>query len=118
VLLFCAFILPYMSQACGKLKISLSLVTDLITAQFPQWAHLPIKPVEPSGLDNRTFRLGKEMSIRLPSAKAYAPQAQKEQRWLPLLAPYLTCPIPKALAIGQPSINYPWNWAFIEKIKG
>jgi len=99
-------------------KITLSLATELIAEQFPQWAHLPIKPVEVSGHDNRTFRLGKEMPIRLPSAEEYAPKVQKEQKWLPILAPYLSISIPQPLAMGQPSKNYPWHWSIYRWIEG
>ncbi|MEY2424312.1 MAG: hypothetical protein QOI95_4379 [Acidimicrobiaceae bacterium] len=38
-----------------------------ITEQFPQWADLPIRPVALDGWDNTTFRLGEDMSVRLPS---------------------------------------------------
>lgn len=62
-------------------------VERLIAAQFPQWAHLPITPVEPGGWDNRTFRLGETMTVRLPSTPGQAGQAEKERCWLPVLAP-------------------------------
>ena len=65
---------------CDKLEIPLSLVTALVAEQFPQWSHLSIKPVELSGWDNRTFRLGEGMCIRLPSAAEYVPQVEKEQK--------------------------------------
>jgi len=52
-----------------KVDINVPLVRQLVSAQFPQWADLPIKPVEFDGWDNRTFRLGEEMSVRLPSAE-------------------------------------------------
>ncbi len=58
----------------------MSLVIDLIAEQFPQWTHLPIRPVKLSGWDNRTFHLGEEMLIRLPSAEGYALQAQKRTK--------------------------------------
>ena len=58
--------------------ITLRVVAELIREQFPQWAHLPIKPVESSGIDNKTFRLGSEMLVRLPSAEGYAAQVEKE----------------------------------------
>lgn len=106
------------SQTSDKPEITLSLVIDLISEQFPQWAHLPIRPVKLSGWDNRTFHLGEEMSIRLPSAEGYAPQVQKEQKWLPGLASHLSFPIPELLAIGQPSKNYPWNWSVYRWIEG
>jgi aminoglycoside phosphotransferase (APT) family kinase protein len=62
------------------MKINVSLVHQLVAAQFPQWADLPIKPVELSGWDNRTFHLGADMTVRLPSAEGYALQVEKEHR--------------------------------------
>jgi hypothetical protein len=69
-----------------RLEIDASLVARLIAGQFPQWAALPLTPVTPSGWDNRTFRLGDTLSVRLPSAERYAAQVAKEQRRLPTLA--------------------------------
>ena len=106
------------TQTFDKPEITLSLVTNLITEQFPQWAHLSIRPVKRSGWDNRTFHLGKEMSVRLPSAAGYVPQVQKEQKWLPRLAPHLFLPIPGLLAVGKPSKHYPWNWSVYRWIEG
>lgn len=101
-----------------KENINASLAERLVTAQFPQWANLPIKPVEFDGWDNRTFRLGENMSVRLPSAKAYAGQVEKEHRWLPILAPLLPLPIPVPLAKGAPSRDYPWHWSVYRWLKG
>jgi len=84
-----------------KLEITLKMIAELITEQFPQWSYLEINPVERNGIDNRTFRLGTEMSIRLPSAKEYALQVLKEQRWLLVLASHLSFPIPEPLALGN-----------------
>jgi aminoglycoside phosphotransferase (APT) family kinase protein len=55
-----------------QVKIDVSLVRELVAAQFPHWADLPIRPVERSGWDNRTFHLGEHMTVRLPSGAAYA----------------------------------------------
>jgi aminoglycoside phosphotransferase (APT) family kinase protein len=63
------------------LVIDASLARRLIDSQFPQWSHLPITAVEVDGWDNRTFRLGSELTVRLPSADQYAQQVDKEQRW-------------------------------------
>ena len=68
--------------------LGVSLVRWLVATQFPQWAGLPVKPVEPGGWDNRTFRLGDDMSVRLPSAERYVLQVEKEHRWLPVLAAF------------------------------
>lgn len=87
------------------------LAKKLISTQFPQWAHLPITRVAKSGWDNRTFHLGDNMSIRMPSDAKYSLQVDKEQKWLPRLAPYLPLPIPEPVAIGVPGEGYPWHWS-------
>lgn len=98
--------------------INASLVSQLVTAQFPQWADLPIKPVEFDGLDNSTFRLGEDMAVRLPSAEAYTGQVEKEHRWLPRLAPLLPLPIPVPLAMGVPAYGFPWHWSVYRWLEG
>ncbi len=85
-----------------KIDITHALVARLITAQFPQWADLPIKPVEFDGWDNRTFHLGADMTIRLPSSQEYSQQVIKEHDWLPKLSPHLPQQIPMPLAMGKP----------------
>jgi aminoglycoside phosphotransferase (APT) family kinase protein len=95
-----------------------ALVGELVASQFPQWAGLPIRRVARDGWDNRSFRLGAQMVVRLPSAAAYASQVEKEQRWLPRLAPSLSCPVPLPLAHGGPGSGYPWAWSIHRWIEG
>ena len=102
----------------SKIEINVTLAQKLIAEQFPQWAHLPIKPVLVGGHDNRTFHLGEAMSIRLPSAQCYADKVEKEQTWLPRLAPHLSITIPTPIAMGKPSRDYPWNWSIYRWIDG
>jgi aminoglycoside phosphotransferase (APT) family kinase protein len=98
--------------------IDAAMVRRLVAAQFPAWADLPVEPVTPGGWDNRTFRLGDALSVRLPSAAWYAAQVAKEHRWLPALAPHLPLPIPAPLAQGQPTAEYPWPWSVYRWIAG
>ena len=63
------------------------------------------------GSDNRTFRLGDELAVRLPSHARYAAQVEKEQAWLPRLAPGLPLPVPAPVALGEPDAGYPWRWS-------
>ena len=100
------------------MQITAELVKDLIAAQFPQWSGLPVRPVEKSGHDNRTFHLGDAMSVRLPSGKAYEAQVQKESRWLPYLQAQLDFPVSAPLAVGQPSAQYPYFWSVNRWIEG
>lgn len=91
-------------------EISATLIRDLLRNQFPQWQHGTIEAV-PGGWDHRTFRLGEDMLIRLPSADHYAAQVIKESQWLPVLAPRLPIAIPEPLALASPSAIFPRPWA-------
>jgi aminoglycoside phosphotransferase (APT) family kinase protein len=88
------------SHADGRAGIDAALVGRLIASQFPQWSHLSVVPVEVDGWDNRTYRLGETMTVRLPTAEPYVPAIAKENRWLPVLAPALPVPVPPILARG------------------
>jgi aminoglycoside phosphotransferase (APT) family kinase protein len=99
------------SRPDGRGGIDAGLVRRLVRSQFPEWGDLPIVPVEVDGWDNRTFHLGDEMSVRLPTAAGYAPSVEKEQRFLPFLAPHLPLPVPVPLARGVPGEGYPFHWS-------
>lgn len=99
-------------------RIDAALVRRLVAAQFPRWAQLPVTPVELDGWDNHTFRLGDNLSARLPSAQGYVAQVEKEHRWLPWLAPRLPLPIPSPVALGAPGSGYSWPWSIYRWIEG
>ena len=101
-----------------QVEIDVSLVRRLIATQYPQWANLVIEPVAFGGWDNRTFHLGASMVVRLPSAVRYSLQVEKEQRWLPRLAPFLPLPIPAPLVMGRSGEGYPWHWSVYRWLDG
>ncbi len=101
-----------------KTAITAELAARLVAAQFPQWAGLPVRRVEPGGWDNVTFRLGADLSVRLPSGPSYAQQVAKEHRWLPLLARQLPVRIPEPLAKGVPGCGFPWPWSVYRWLPG
>lgn len=101
-----------------RLVIDVSLVRRLVDHLFPQWKGLPIFPVAESSWDNRTFHLGENMLVRMPSAAEYALQVEKEQKWLPKLAPSLPISIPIPLAMGEPGKGYPWKWSIYRWLEG
>lgn len=94
------------------------LARRLVASQFPHWAHLPVTAVDLDGWDNRTFRLGDELSVRLPSGDWYALQVDKEQRWLPVLAGQLPLAIPVPVARGEPGLGYPYPWSVYRWLDG
>ncbi|NUU74959.1 aminoglycoside phosphotransferase family protein [Paenibacillus xylanilyticus] len=100
------------------IEITTELVRQLIHSQFPKWKELPIAPVEKSGHDNRTYRLGNDMTIRLPSHERYASAVKKEMTWLPVFKPLLSLPIPAPVAEGKPTEEYPLPWSINRWIEG
>ncbi|GAA3781866.1 aminoglycoside phosphotransferase family protein [Micromonospora maritima] len=92
-------------------EIDAALVRTLVATQFPQWAHLPVAAVTRQGWDNRTFRLGDDLLVRLPSAEGYASGIAKEDRCLPILARHLPLPVPEPVATGEPAAGYPYPWS-------
>jgi aminoglycoside phosphotransferase (APT) family kinase protein len=100
------------------LEITVDLVRRLIDSQFPQWRDLAIRPVAKSGHDNRTFHLGDDMTVRLPSHERYASAVEKELTWLPIFQPHLSLPIPAPVAKGEPTDEYPLPWSVNRWIEG
>jgi aminoglycoside phosphotransferase (APT) family kinase protein len=95
----------------GRAGIDVALVRRLIAGQFPRWRDLPVTPVAVDGWDNRTYRLGDAMTVRLPTAPGYVPAVAKENECLPRLAPQLPIAIPRVLAAGIPGEGYPYPWS-------
>jgi len=99
-------------------EITAEVAARLVAGQFPQWAGLPVVPVGLNGWDNTTFRLGGQLSVRLPSGPDYVAQVSKEQRWLPVLAGQLPLPIPEPAALGRPAAGFPWPLSVYRWIEG
>jgi aminoglycoside phosphotransferase (APT) family kinase protein len=110
--------MPAEKMHANELDTDVSLVGRLLAAQFPHWADLPIEPVDSAGTDNALYRLGEDMAVRLPRIHAAVGQVEKEQRWLPKLAPLLPLAIPLPLAKGAPAQGYPWEWSVYRWLEG
>lgn len=101
-----------------ELAVDKTLVKHLIGEQFPHWTNIPIDPVLSSGTDNAMFRLAEDMVARLPRLAVAAEQVQREQRWLPELAPHLPLAIPRPIGMGSPTEKYPWHWSIYTWLGG
>jgi aminoglycoside phosphotransferase (APT) family kinase protein len=101
----------------AEVPIDIALVRALLEEQHADLAALPV--VEASeGWDNRTFRLGEDLAVRLPRRAASAPLIEHEQRWLPILAPHLPLPIPNPIRIGRAGCGFPWQWSVTRWLHG
>lgn len=73
----------------GEVHTDAALVRRLLSVQLPQWADLPIQAAPSAGTDNALYRLGDDLTVRMPRIGWAVGQVEKEQRWPPKLAPLL-----------------------------
>ncbi|GAA3539849.1 aminoglycoside phosphotransferase family protein [Nonomuraea rosea] len=95
-----------------------ALVRRLLAGQFPQWADLPVEPFDSPGTVHAIYRLGDHLSVRLPLVEWGSEDVEKEQRWLPRLAPLLPVAIPAVLGKGVPAEGFPWPWSVCRWLDG
>lgn len=101
-----------------EVATDVALVRRLLRAQLPRWAELPVGSVTSAGTDNAMYRLGGDMTVRLPRTAGAARNVAEEQRWLPLLAPLLPLEVPEPLALGEPSEDFPFPWSVLRWLDG
>lgn len=107
-----------MNMHDDQITVTKEQARALVAEQFPRWAALPLIPVQSAGTVNALFRLGEDMSLRLPLQPWAQEALLREARVLPLLAPRLPLPIPQPLALGQPGAGYPLGWAVYRWLPG
>jgi aminoglycoside phosphotransferase (APT) family kinase protein len=102
-----------------ELDVDEALVRRLLARQFPEWAGLPIEALPAGGTDNAIYRLGDELSVRLPRRREWpAGSLDKEFEWLPKLAPLLPLRVPAPVARGVAGDGYPHEWAVYDWLDG
>ncbi|MBW1600430.1 aminoglycoside phosphotransferase family protein [Streptomyces sp. JJ38] len=101
----------------NEIAVDEALVRSLLAAQRPEWAGLPLAPAA-SGTDNTLYRLGDDLLVRLPRTPDNGRAVGKEQRWLPRLAPFLTCAVPEPVHAGTPTDAFPVAWSVLRWIDG
>ena len=94
-----------------------ALVRALLHEQHPDLAGLGLRLVD-GGWDNRMWRLGEDLAVRLPRTPRAPSLLRTEQRWLPLLAPGLPLPVPVPVRVGEPSARFPRTWTVARWVDG
>ena len=99
-----------MNMPGAEVDVDLAFVRALLQEQRPDLADLPLVPLA-NGWDNVVYRLGADLTVRLPRRLAAVELIEHEQRWLPMLAEQLPLPTPAPVWSGRPGCNYPWKWS-------
>jgi aminoglycoside phosphotransferase (APT) family kinase protein len=71
-----------------------------------------------AGTVHAIYRLGDDMTVRLPLRPEGGNDVAFELRWLPRLAPLLSLTIPAPLARGEPEAGYPCEWSIYRWLDG
>jgi aminoglycoside phosphotransferase (APT) family kinase protein len=101
-----------------EVSIDAVLVRELLRTQMPDLADLDVRAVPAQGTDNVVFRVGSELSVRLPRKSAAVRSLLVEREWLPRLAHQLPLPVPLPIAPGEPSDRYPFPWTVSTWVRG
>jgi aminoglycoside phosphotransferase (APT) family kinase protein len=75
------------------IEIDEPLLRALLRQQHPDLAELELREVE-GGWDNRMWRLGRDLAVRLPRTPRAPSLLRTERRWLPMIAPSLALAAP------------------------
>ena len=102
----------------GEPDIDVDLVRRLLAAQFPEWADLPLERYPSGGTVNAIYRLGENMSVRLPLNPGWVWHLESESMWLPKLAPQLPVGVPAVLGRGAPGEGYLFEWSVFGWLEG
>ncbi|GAA3059719.1 aminoglycoside phosphotransferase family protein [Actinokineospora globicatena] len=99
----------------GEVDVDDGLVRRRLSDQFPEWADLPVRRLVSGGTSNAIFRVGDDLTVRLPLTGG---GPESETRWLTALAPLLPTTIPTVMGLGEPGAGYPWPWSVHRWIPG
>jgi aminoglycoside phosphotransferase (APT) family kinase protein len=101
----------------AELHIDARLVRRLLRDQHPDLADLPLRRLG-TGWDTEVYRLGRDLTVRVPRRALGAQLVDRELRWLPDLAPRLPWPVPEPVHAGEPTAGFPWPWSVCRFVPG
>ncbi|MGW3957871.1 aminoglycoside phosphotransferase family protein [Streptomyces sp. NPDC004752] len=98
-----------------QVEVTTETVVTLIQEQFPQWSGKAIHFLKSSGTVNAIFRIGNDLSARLPLRLVDAAEQrailQREAEASAELAQVSPFPAPQPVALGEPGAGYPMPWS-------
>jgi aminoglycoside phosphotransferase (APT) family kinase protein len=99
------------------IEIDETLVRSLLREQHPDLAGLKLREVD-GGWDNRMWRLGEDLAVRLPRTPRAPSLLRAEQHWLPSVTQGLPLPVPVPVRVGEPSELFAWTWTVTSWVDG
>ncbi|WP_062071130.1 phosphotransferase [Demequina sediminicola] len=98
-------------------SISRDLAATLVREQHPDFAHLELGE-RFDGWDMAVFRLGSDLTVRLPRVAAAVGPLELEARLIATHGAGWAFPHPRIVRMGVPAHSYPWPWAIVAWVPG
>lgn len=106
----------------NQLRVTVDMVRELVSGQFPEWELLSIAPVQSEGTVNAIFRIGDGLAARFP---LQAGDVDATRQWLLSeadaaleLLEHTSFAVPKSVAVGEPGAGYPLPWSIQTWVPG
>lgn len=103
------------SMHTDQLVVPVSTVRSLVAGQFPEWADLPVRPIESEGTVNAIFRIGDRLAARFPlqdkDLDSVSQRLRSEADAARELVGRTRFPVPEPVALGSPGAGYPLPWS-------
>ena len=100
-----------------ELVVSEEEITKVLEANEPGLATLQLMPIG-AGTDNRVFRLGERLSLRIPRTSDASSRLRKGIRWMPYVTRDLPLQSPKVVYELSPAGGREYRWAVYEWVAG
>ncbi|HET9172436.1 MAG TPA: aminoglycoside phosphotransferase family protein [Actinospica sp.] len=98
-----------------QLTVTIETVRGLVAEQFPEWDSVPVRALSSQGTVNAIFRIGDELTARLPlqagDADAVRRVLEREAAAARELAGRTRFRTPEPVAIGEPGDGFPLPWS-------
>lgn len=101
----------------AEVDVTVDLVRRLVHDQHRDLADLALTGLA-NGWDNVMFRLGDDLTVRVPRREMAAQLVLNEAEWLRGRSARLPIAIPEPIRVGRPTRYYPWPWTICPYIPG
>ncbi|MEL6890648.1 MAG: aminoglycoside phosphotransferase family protein [Actinomycetota bacterium] len=105
------------NMPAADVEVTSELVRALLTSQHLDLADLPLIEFA-NGWDNVMFRLGDDLTVRVPRREMAGQLVANEIIALRTIGSALPITVPQPLRVGQPSERYPCTWVVYPWIDG
>ena len=100
------------------MPVTIELVRQLVDAQFPHLAIMPLRSLDATGSSNFQFRLGDDLIVRLPRLPNSSATIEKEAYWTPIIGKSLPVAVPVCVGVGEPAFDYSEKWSIVRWLDG